>query len=364
MPDWSYVDHPSRCLDRIDGVRRVGVDTEFMREKTFYAQLCLVQVATGSEVLVVDPLAGGDLEPFWDVLLAREWVSHSARQDIEVVYQSAARMPAALFDTQVAAALLGHPPQLGYAGLVKALFNVDLPKSHTRANWAARPLPEAFLAYAAEDVEFLLPARDRLASELDHKGRLAWAEADSALLLDPALYATDPDGSVFRLKSLKSLTGTRRAAAAALAAWRETEAMQRNLPRQWILKDAVLTDIAVRQPASARELERIEGLPPRMVKRAGPAILEAVAAAVAATGHVAGDEPRRARRGGPDERQKALLQALQTRIAACASDLGLAAETIASRKELTAVILEGERESRLFTGWRRELIGNDIAKML
>lgn len=361
MSAYTYVKEPERAIAPIERATHVGVDTEFMREKTFYAQLCLVQVATDVERLVVDPLSGRDMSPFWDSLLERPWVAHSARQDIEVVYQSAGRMPGTLFDTQVAAALLGHQPQLGYAALVSELFGVDLPKSHTRANWAARPLPEEYLAYAAEDVEYLLPARERLAEQLDIKGRLGWAEADSALLLDPALYSVDPANAATRLKSLRNLGGTRQAAATALAAWRESEAMRRDLPRQWILKDAVLTDIAVRLPANAAELALIEGLSPKLARRAGADILAAVAAARRDN---AGDGNDRTLRSTPDERQKAALKAMQATVAECANDLGVAAETIASKKELSSVILEGERDSRVFSGWRKALIGDQLSRML
>ncbi len=362
MPAYTYVDRPEQAIEAIEAQDAVGVDTEFMREKTFYAQLCLVQVAAGEKLLIVDPLAMRNAGAFWDALLVREWVSHSARQDIEVIYQGAGRMPVALFDTQIAAALLGYQPQLGYAGLIKSLFDVDLPKLHTRANWAMRPLPEEYLAYAAEDVEYLLPARERLADRLAEKGRLAWAVDDSRLLLDPALYAADPSLAAQRLKSIRKLGGARRAAAAALAAWREGDAIERNLPRQWILKDTVLTDIAVRLPATLAELERIEGLPPKLVRRAGDALLAAVSGArELATGS---DEPHRRPRGGPDEEQKSVLLAMQARVAECASDLGVAAETIASKKELSAVILEGERNARVFTGWRKALIGDQLARML
>ena len=360
MSAYTVVDQPDQAIASIEHLDAVGVDTEFMREKTFYSQLCLVQIAAGPEILIVDPLSNADSGRFWRVLLDREWVAHSARQDIEVIYQAAARMPAALFDTQIAAALLGYQPQLGYAGLIKALFDVDLPKSHTRANWTLRPLPEEYLAYAAEDVEYLLPARDRLAEELDEKGRLAWAIADSRLLLDPALYANDPASAALRLKSLRNLGGARRAAAAALAAWREAEAIERNLPRQWILKDAVLTDLAVRLPANRAELERIDGLPPKVIRRAGDTLLEAIAAARGQNG----GEPAGRRRGAPDEQQKTLLEAMQARVAQCAKELGVAAETIAPRKELAAVVLEGERNVRVFTGWRKALIGEELASML
>ncbi len=362
MPVNNCVDHPADVCAAVRDAADIGVDTEFMREKTFYSQLCLVQVATGARILIVDPLSGADdLAPLWDALLARLWVVHSARQDIEVVYQATGRMPASLFDTQIAAGLLGYQPQLGYAGLVRELFGVELPKSHTRANWAARPLPEALLAYAAEDVEYLLPARDKLAEALDRKGRLGWALADSAQLLEPALHALEPANAGQRLKSLRNLGGARRAAAEALAAWRETEAMQRNLPRQWILKDAVLMEIAVKLPSNRSELEKIEGMPSGILRRAGDDILAAVVTARRST---TPDPEHSHRRGVPDERQKSLLKTLQERVAECAGSLGVAAETIASKKELSAVVIAGERGTRLFSGWRKDLIGDQLARML
>jgi ribonuclease D len=282
---------------------------------------------------------------------------HSARQDIEVIYQAAGSMPGKLFDTQVAAALLGYQPQIGYAGLVKELFDVELPKSHTRANWSRRPLPDEYLEYAAEDVEYLLPACDILTERLEQKGRLEWALYDSALLLEPALYEIDPANAVQRLKGARNFAGSRRAAAARLAEWRETEALKRNLPRQWIIKDTVLTDIAYKLPANMNELGTIDSLPAKVAERAGPDILAAVRAAKTESGD--GYRPP----GRPDEAQKKLLQDMQKLVGDCASELELPAETIASKKEL-AGLLDGERsDSRVFNGWRGELVGKRLAAL-
>lgn len=166
-----------------------------MREKTFFAQLCLVQVAARDRVYCIDPLAGNPMQEFWDETFRKTWVVHSARQDIEVIFQSSGAMPAKLFDTQIAAALLGMQPQIGYAGLVKQLFDVDIPKSHTRADWSRRPLADALLHYAVEDVEYLLPAYDRLGERLEKAGRMSWAEQDSALLLDESLHGSRARGT-------------------------------------------------------------------------------------------------------------------------------------------------------------------------
>ena len=297
------------------------------------------------------------MQSFWDETFRKTWVVHSARQDIEVVFQTAGSMPAALFDTQVAAALLGHPAQVGYAGLVKTLFDADIDKTHTRADWSRRPLRDEFLSYAAEDVAYLLPAADRLGEALDARGRLEWAREDSALLLDPALYVIEDDQAIERLKGARNLRGQKRAVAARLAAWREAEAIARNRPRQWILRDSVMMEIIFRLPRNASQLAAIEGMPPKVVQRAGKALLAAIAAA-------AGDDPDYRPPAPPDESQKTLLKDMQARVAACASDLGIAAETLASKRELAAVIISGDRDSRVFCGWRAALIGDELLKML
>jgi ribonuclease D len=357
MPEYTLVDEPDSIAADLGRHDFVGVDTEFMREKTFFAELCLVQVASREEIYCVDPLNGHDMDVFWDALMQDTWVVHSGRQDIEVVYQTAQRMPGRLFDTQIAAGLLGFAPQMGYATLVKELFDVEIDKSHTRANWLRRPLPDAYLHYAAEDVEYLLPALDALAEKLDQKGRLSWAEEDSAQLLNPMLYDIDPELAIDRIKGARNLRGRRRAAAARLAAWREKEALRANRPRQWIAKDNVLLEVAAKLPDSVDALSGIEGLPGGMIRRAGKQILEAVSAS-------ANDNSRYRPPTAPNEEQKALLKSIQQQVAECAADLGLAAETVASKRDLSAVIIGGQRDSKVLSGWRRELVGNRLLDLL
>jgi len=357
MPEYSFVDHPDNIQQNITGHAQLGVDTEFMREKTYFAQLCLVQISTRDAIYCVDPLVENGQKEFWKQLLASSWVVHSARQDIEVVYQTAGTMPREIFDTQVAAGLLGMPAQVGYAGLVKELFDVDMAKSHTRADWTKRPLAEAVLDYAAEDVEYLLPAADILSEGLDKKNRLDWARQDSELLLDPALYDISGAQAVDRLKGARNFRGARRAAAVRLASWREEEAIRRNRPRQWIIRDNVLLDIAYKLPSSDKQLAEIDGMSPKLVGRAGRQLIDTVGAA---KGEENGYQPPKP----PDEVQKALLKEMQAQVAECAKDLGLAAETVASKRELSTVIISGDRETRVFTGWRRELIGERLLQLL
>jgi ribonuclease D len=357
MPHFQFVDRPESLTSALCGHERLGIDTEFMREKTYFAQLCLVQVATPEEIYCVDPLDDGDHRMFWESLLAQPWVVHSARQDIEVIWQTAGAMPAEIFDTQVAAGLLGYPAQMGYASLVQDLFDVEMDKSHTRADWTRRPLRESWLQYAAEDVEYLLPAFDALSTRLEKSGRLSWAQEDSRFLLDPNLYVVNEDQAIDRLKGARNFRGRRRAAASRLAAWREAEAIRRNRPRQWIARDTVLLDIAYQLPTTEQELAAIDEMPPKLVSRVGEELLQAVADS-------ANDENNYRPPRPPNEQQKALLKKMQAAVARCADELGLAAETIASKKELSAIIISGSRQSRVLQGWRSEIIGNHLLSLL
>jgi len=357
MPDYLLVDQPDSVAAALGRHDCIGVDTEFMREKTFFAELCLIQIAAGKTIYCVDPLGDGDQDAFWAALMTETWVLHSGRQDIEVVYQTARRMPQRMFDTQIAAALLGFAPQIGYAALVKELFDVEIDKSHTRADWSRRPLPEAYLHYAAEDVEYLLPAYEELGARLDAKGRLSWAEQDSALLLDPALYEVDPRLAVERMKGARNLRGRRRVAAVRLAEWRETEALRANRPRQWIARDSVLLGIAAALPTDIATLRRVEGLPPGLLRRCGDEIIAALATA-------GQDDSGYRPPGAPGEEQKALLKSMQELVAKRATELQLAAETIASKRDLSAIIIGGERNSKVLTGWRRTLVGDQLLQLL
>jgi ribonuclease D len=196
-----------------------------------------------------------------------------------------------------------------------------------------------------------------LGEQLDKKGRLAWAEEDSAMLLDPALYDVDPKLAIGRLKGARNMRGRRRAVAASLATWREEEALRANRPRQWIARDAALLEVATTLPDSIDALGKIDGLPAGLIRRSGKKILDAIANAGKAD---ADYRPP----GAPNEAQKSLLKQMQQYVAACAEDLGIAAETLASKRDLAAVIINGERESKLLSGWRKALVGDELIEML
>ena len=357
MPHYQFVENSDSLVAELQQQEQIGVDTEFMRERTYFAQLCLTQISTPDEIWCVDPLSDHPQDAFWKEMLTHDWVVHSARQDIEVIYQLAGAMPESIFDTQVAAGLLGFPAQVGYAGLVKELFDVEIHKSHTRADWTKRPLRKEYLEYAAEDVEYLLPACEILTQRLEEKGRLAWAREDSQWLLDPTLYDISDSQAIDRLKGARNFRGQRRAAAMRLAAWREAEAVKRDRPRQWIMRDNVLLGIAYNLPDSEAAMADIQGVPPKLVKRVGRQLLELVAASTQEDKDYSPPRP-------PNEGQKSLLKEMQARVAACADELGIAAETVASKRELSAVIISGSRNSRVFDGWRAALVGDDLLQLL
>jgi ribonuclease D len=334
----------------------LALDTEFMRTNTYAPQLCLSQVATRSEVWCVDELASFDSEPLWQSIAASGalCVLHAAKQDLEVIRIRHRIMLPSLFDTQVAAALVGHPPQVGYGNLVKAVLGIELDKAHTRADWARRPLGSELLRYAAEDVIHLPDLHDALAGALSAAGRLDWALEDSRALLDPALYEVRPDEAWRRLAGLPFLAPEAQVRARRLAAWRETLAASRDRPRQWILSDKSILDIARRAPESLAALADCEEIAPGTVRHKGQAIL----AELAAAGSDDGIPPLT-----PDPPDQAEVKRLAKVVSGIAAELGIAPELLATRRDLIA-LLRGERAGRPLAGWRREVVGDALVSAL
>jgi ribonuclease D len=265
-------------------------------------------------------------------------------------------LPARLFDTQVAAALLGHQPQIGYAGAVEAVLGEKLDKAHARADWTRRPLPADQLAYALEDVVHLPALATRLREDLIAGGRLDWALEDSARLLEPGLYDNPPEDAWQRIKGFGRLRGAERAAAATLAAWREREAVERDRPRQWILSDAVLLATAVARPTDVRALRAVAGMPGGLVRRAGDALLHALEAPPP-------EAAMRAPAGPPSDEEKSRLAALAKALGKAADALGIETSVLATRADMMDVI-RGRRRGKLFEGWRREAVGPTVERYL
>src|SRR3984957_8350951 len=240
----------------------VTVDTEFMRERTYYPELCLVQLAGETEVAIVDAVSEGlDLEPLGS-LLANPGVTkvfHAARQDVEIFVQRFGAVPTPLFDTQVAAMVAGFGDQVGYDSLVSSLTSGSIDKAHRFSDWAARPLSPAQMTYAAADVTWLRVVYQRLRARLEQEGRLGWVAEEMAILTNPNTYRTDPGTAWERLK-LRSSNRRFLALVRTLAAWREQEAQRINIPRQRVLKDKSLMEIAAIAPANSEALSRARGI--------------------------------------------------------------------------------------------------------
>ncbi len=344
----------------------MALDTEFVRERTFFQKLGLVQVAVEDAAWLIDPLAVRDLEPLVELLLAPAVVKvvHSASEDIEVLHHTLGAQPRPLFDTQVAAALAGGGPAPGYARLVAAELAVELHKGETRTDWLRRPLSEGQLAYAAEDVVHLLPLYRILRRRLEEHGRLAWALADSTALADPARFAEIPERAYLRLRAAGRLGRRQLGALRALAAWRETEARRRDVPRRFVVRDELLLALATRQPQSRRELERLPSYDPRHGSRDAGTWLEILQRAAALPEH---DLPPEIWRPAGDPRLEALGERLRERVRAKAAELGIPPEALAARRAVDAVlrsVAEGgppELPAEL-SGWRREVIGEELLR--
>jgi len=341
----------------------LALDTEFLREDTYYPKLCLIQVGDGRDNICIDAVAlpGEALRPLLDLLnqVDAAKVFHAASQDLEIFAQLRGRTPQPLFDTQVAAALLGHGDQLGYAGLVEKLCGIKLDKSLTRTNWSRRPLNAAELAYAADDVRYLGEIYPRLREELVARGRLQWLEEDCLRLGDPARYRNPPEQAWRRLKGLARLAPQAQRAAAALAAWREQEAQERNRPRKWIVDDDAVYRLAERRPGDRAQLEELRLLPPKTLERHAGALLEVIAGAAGETGPLALEEVPL------DEAQKSKLKQLLDRLRALGEALGLPPSMLGPRSDVEALLRRGsDAEVPLLRGWRRGAAGEELLRML
>ena len=346
---------------RLESADRLAIDTEFMREKTYHAQLCLVQVASASDCFLVDPLAGLDLEPMHALLADRGKLKilHAARQDLEVLQAGGRAVPAPVFDTQVAAALTGLPPQVGYADLVARRLGHSIDKGQTRTDWSRRPLSPEQLAYAADDVHHLLALHADLSAALAALGRDAWLAEDAAELEDPALYRTEPADAWRRLKGLGRLAPAAQSVARALAEWRERRAIDADKPRGWILADDALYGIAVVSPRTLAALGEVRSLPPATLRRHGEELVVLVAEALARPVGEVTAEPAR-----PTSEENAKVSRLQAVVRETATAHGLAPELLATRRDVEALVFQGRSPSAALRGWRREVVGERLLAAL
>jgi len=337
----------------------LALDTEFMRDQTYWPKLCLMQVAAPGHAAIIDPLAEGmDLTAFYELLKRPNIVKvlHAARQDIEIFAQQGGVIPYPLFDTQIAAMVCGFGDAASYETLARKLAKVDIDKSARYSDWSHRPLNKRQLEYALADVTHLCTIYEAMTKMLARTGRASWVEEEIAALRDPALYRLDPKEA---WKRLKPRTSNKRflAMLAALAEWREREAQTRDLPRGRVLKDEALTEIAAHPPDSSEGLERIRAVPKGFAaSRMGKSLLDAIEAG--RNGPVPeGVEPRAPQRRR--EPNPAAIDLLKTLLRLKAEEIGVAPRLIANSDDIERLAAQEDDGVAALHGWRAEVFGND-----
>ena len=341
----------------------IGLDTEFLREKTYRAKLCLVQVSTRSSLYLVDPLVH---DMGWLAALVAdpeiEVVVHAGRQDFEIFYEGWGAVPANVFDVQLAAGFAGYGASLPYGRLVDAIAKVTLQKGESYSDWCRRPLTESQLSYAADDVRYLAVIRDRIQEELNVKGRLEWARAEMAYLEDATLYENDPANAWRRVSGRGNLSGRQTAILRELAEWREDVAARRDIPRGWVVKDQTLIDIARRGPTQVAELKTLRGIVPKEAERSGPEIIAAVARGKQAPPMESTKPPSRTAQA----RARMISGLADAIIRSRCEAAGIAAEIVSTRSDLEALLIDvfsggpDPDAHKLLREWRRELAGEAV----
>ena len=323
-------------VDRAMHSSVLAIDTEFLREKTYYAKLCLIQLATDDETAIVDPFAVDDLRVLAPVLRNEGVMKlfHAGNQDLEILLREVGVLPHPLFDTQVAAALLGHTQQIGYAALVHAECGVTLKKIDSFTDWSRRPLSESQLEYAADDVVYLPRMYERMRAQLVELGRLAWLDRDFEDMADPARYATNERERYKRLKRVSQLSRRQLSAAREVAAWRELEAQRRDVPRKWVVTDEQIVEACKREARSIDDLFMVRGLSDRLSTKDARTVVALIAAAVDASPDT-WPEPDRCGKNEPNVDAELDLMCALVRLRA--KQNGVAFPTLASHDDLSRV---------------------------
>jgi len=348
---------------KLKGQPFVAVDTEFMRETTYWPKLCLIQAAAPNAHAVIDPLAEGmDLEPFLEILRdeAILKVFHAARQDVEI-FNNLRAMPRPLFDTQVAAMAAGFGEQIAYDALCRQMLKIELDKSSRFTDWARRPLSDAQLTYALADVTHLAELYPILRQRLEREGRLVWVTDEMAGLTDPANYDVDPENAWRRLRPRRH-TSKYLAVYRAVAAWRERTAQLRDQPRGRILKDEAIDELATQAPTDAEALDRLRSVPKGFSgSRFGPELLAAVREALQDPEGYAPVIERQ--KTPPSPAAGAVVELLKVLLKARAEEAGVASKLIATVSDLELIANDDEASTPALKGWRREAFGADALKL-
>ncbi|MGZ8193900.1 MAG: ribonuclease D [Methylobacter sp.] len=362
-----YINTPdqlAKLCPQIEKEPWLALDTEFLREKTYYPKFCLLQIATPEWVACIDPLALPKLDSLFEALYNPSIVKifHSCRQDLEIFYQLTGKLPAPVFDTQIAAPLLGFQENPGYAMLVSSLLNVNLNKAHTRADWSKRPLTDEQIQYAADDVIYLCKIYQIMSSKLIELGRIDWLMQDFAELANPNLYEVIPEKAWLKIRGKNKLTGKQLSIVQALAEWREKAAQSENRPKSWLLRDELLFDLAKLQPETVSQLGNVRGMNERVINRYGQELCELITAAKQRSPIPLNAKGRLAKK---TQQQEAVLDILTALVRIRAEENALNPVILATRKDLEALLFnDEEEEGSLLHGWRFSMVGRELVGLL
>ncbi len=344
------------CCSQLEAATYIALDTEFERVRTYYPRLCLLQLATEQGIWLLDPMHLDKLVLIKSALShADALIIHAARQDLEVLNYALDLLPATLFDTQVAAAFLGLGDQVGYATLVQQTQGLELEKSQTRTNWCQRPLTAAQLQYAADDVRYLGPLYQQLQQQLEQQGKSTWMQEEMCDILGQHIWQPDPPSIARRLLGKRSrLDPNAQERFVMLVVWREKVAMQRNLPREWVLGNDLLRQIAELNPTSMEQLQRLKTLSSKMLDRYGKFIIQTVST------------PTPENKTHKDQTiadDRTLLRKLRNVTTQVALKNHISPGLLASRKTLLE-LLEGDNDCPLLHGWRQRLLGEQLLDII
>ncbi len=339
------------------------IDTEFVREQTYYPKLCLIQIATESEIACIDPLAIDDLSPLFTVLTSPDIVKifHAARQDIEAFYYLFQDCPRPVFDTQIAASLVGFPDQIGYANLVERLLGVQLDKKHTRADWSKRPLSEPQLQYAADDVRYLYQLYPMIIDKLKQHQREDWLQADFDQLTNVDTYKVDYDNLWKKVAGQQKLKRQQLTILSELAKWREQTAQNRNRPRKWILSDDTLITLSINAPQSMDELNAIRLSKNSLSDKQKNTLVAIIKNAMAIPKEQWLEIPKFQKLS---TEQNCIVDALMCVARSFCAKNSIALASVTTRKELEKLVSLPNAEIPVLKGWRYQTIGNQLEAFL
>ncbi len=351
----------SAYCQKIQNTSVLALDTEFIREKTYHPKLCLIQVATEDTLVCIDPLAINDIEPLLDIIYNDNIVKvfHAASQDLEIFYLLRKAVPQNIFDTQIAASLLGYGDQLGYANLIKTILHTELDKGQSRTNWEQRPLHDKQIQYAANDVLYLLQAYPIIYKTLSEQNRLDWMQQNTQRLVSNDSYETNVDDIWQRVKYSNKLRGVQLSVLQHIARWREERAIEKNLPRKWIVQDEVVFDLARIMPNSTAELDSIRGI--EKYQKSYSSFLELIELGKAVPKEL---WPETTNRIKVSSEQSAQIDIITAIIKLKAEENQVSQNNIATRKELEKLVT-GNRDLKLIKQkWLYDIAGKAIVDFL